>query len=76
MSSLKALNLSVKLATKDGRLVVEEPVDVPQDNDRFASAMADALQRLSHRMEVLTRDGPWKPEVQNSLQPAPKISDL
>ena len=76
MSDLKALNLSVKLATKDGRLCVEELVAVPDDNTQFAAAVGEALSKVCHRMEVLTRDGPWKPEVQNSLQPAPKISDL
>lgn len=76
MSDLKYLNLSVKLATKDGRLCVEELVAVPDDNAQFAAAVGEALSKVTHRMEVLTRDGPWQPAVQNSLQPAPKASEV
>lgn len=35
-----------------------------------------AINEMQHRLDVLERDGPWKPEVQNSLQPAPKVSEL
>ena len=84
MSALQNLNLSVKLATKDGRLVVEEPVAMPDDPSDFMRVMGNALSNLAHRLEVLERDGPWKPEVQNSLtapskplwDACPKLSDL
>lgn len=52
-----------------------------EDAQEFISNGGIAM--LTERLDVLERDGPWKPEVQNSLTPpskplwdaCPKLSD-
>lgn len=66
--------LAITLRSADGRMTAEEAFQSAEDAYEFIAN--GGLTMLSLRLDVLERDGPWKPEVQNSLQPAPKISDL
>lgn len=66
---------TLTLLLRSGNLVAEQTLF---ENERglIIGDIDQIFLELSNRLDVLERDGPWKPEVQNSLQPAPKISDL
>lgn len=70
--------LTLTLRSDDGRLMVETPLDFDAEvtDEGALQIIGGAVEELAHRLDVLERDGPWKPEVQNSLQPAPKASEL
>lgn len=66
---------TLTLLLRSGNLVAEHTLF---ENERglIIGDIDQIFLELSNRLDVLERDGPWKPEVQNSLQPAPKASEV
>lgn len=55
--------LTLRLSTQDGKLSSEASlvIDDKEDIQRFLANLASALEIVEHKLDVLERDGPWKP---------------
>lgn len=64
-------NLTITLTTEDGKLQVSESTGWPEGYPPSKPWLAMIMNDLKHRLDVLERNGPWKPD-QSTTKPQAK----